>query len=454
VSDRPDWVENLQRDLRGALSSLNHDLNHYTAITLEERFSKIRSVIETLDPITETMPKKTPEICLRTWKNYILRGETEPDLYTIRQLCWEPDVATSKQFLKYLIDKHPEMTARSIRGLVYSVHAKWATTTQDSMSLGCIKGLIETYRGSNKWMGIWKGIAKDVAGKNGPELFAKTIIENHRKIQEAFKERNVFLGTEYHQKTLHACVDLALQGISNHSSVSAKSEQIEYLQSELFSHCDISPSTFKEGIARLILNTSLERHPELVDRVKDYVLRGGRLGDPRLSKHGVRWAGVTEGAKSRVIEWLSRADIVFFFDNVLPRGSDRQGRKDFWLRYVKNFKSSRCLLGSEDNARLVPIFRKSQSQIEGYGRIRGQENNSAFLLDFGTVVAVEFSRVGACYLYKASNIPRKLKDFWTSTPFTEPDLKGRHLCVARITHNQRWQDGLSNELAKLGIRSR
>ena len=454
MSGRPDWVENLHRDLRGALSSLNHDLNHYTAISLEERFSKIRSVIETLDPITETKPKKTPDICLQTWKNYVLGGESEPDLYTIRQLCWEPDVATNKRFLKYLIDKRPEMTARSIRGLVYSVHAKWATTTQDSMSLECIKGLIETYRGSNKWMGIWKGIAKDVAGKNGPELFAKTIVEKHRKIQEAFKERNVFLGTEYHQKTLHACVDLALQIISIHSSVSAKSEQIEYLQSELFSYCDISPSTFKDGIARLILNESLERHTELVDRVKDYVLRGGKLGDPRLSMHGIRWAGVPEGAKSKVIEWLSRADIVFFFDNVLPRGSDRHGRKDFWLRYVKNFTRTRCLLGNEDNTRLVPIFRRTQAQIAGYGRIRGQENNSAFLLDFGNVVAVEFSRVGACYLYEASSVPKKLKDFWTSIPFSELDLKSKHLCIARIRHIQRWQDGLSQELAKRGIRPR
>jgi hypothetical protein len=303
-------------------------------------------------------------------------------------------------------------------------------------------------------MVVWKGIAEEVAGGNGPELFAQTIVEKYRKIHEAFKERNVFIGTEYHQKTLHACVNLALQKIASYASVPAKSEQIDYLLSELFSQSDISPRTFRDGIAQLILNDSLERHPELVDRVKDYVLRGGKLGDPRLSQYGFNWAGVPEGAKNKVIEWLSRADIVFFFDHVLPRGSDRQGRKDFWLRYVKNFTKTRCLLGSEDNARLIPIFRKTQAQVEGYGRIRGQENNSAFLLDFGTVVAVEFSRIGACYLYESSNIPRKLKDFWTPISFSEPDLKSRHLCVARVTHTRGWQHSLSQELAKLGIRPR
>ena len=45
------------------------------------------------------------------------------------------------------------------------------------------------------------------------------------------------------------------------------------------------------------------------------------------------WLGI-QVARQRLLQWLSRADIHFFFEHVLPKGTDPHGRKTFWLKYV------------------------------------------------------------------------------------------------------------------------
>lgn len=452
MNGRTAWIETLEGELRDTLSLVTHDLRYYTEVPLAERFTRLRAFIESCDARAEAKPRKTPELCLKAWNDFLRGREGPPDVYVIRQLCWEPSVAGSTRFLKYLMATRPDMTPRSIRGLVYSIHMKWDSGRPDIEILTYIEQLVTSYKGDNKWMAIWKSVVDEIVGPGGPDCFASDIINARGKVHEAFKERSLFVGTEYYDKTLKTAVDIALDRSSFHSSVSAKAKEIQYLMTELLPLPDMVPKTFKKGISRLILSDVLVRDTELVDRVKDGVLRSGKLGDPRVSMNGLNWAGISEDAKSKVIEWLSRADIVFFFENVMTQGSERQGRKDFWLRYVKNFVRTRCLLGREDNGRLVPLFRTTQKEIEGYGRIGGQVNNSAFLLDFGTVLAVEFSRVGACYLYERTKYPKRVEDFWTDEPFSEPDLKNQRSCAARVIHKGRWKYELSGELARLGIR--
>jgi hypothetical protein len=454
-----DWVENLQSELKVELASFINDLNYYTTPPIEERFANIRSVIERLDPIKENKPIFCADRYKKEWERYVSGKEHALNHRTIRKLCWEPEVATDKRFFQCIMDSDLEITARSIRGLVYSAHMKWSTLTKDWTSARKLLGeQINKYNGKNKWLGKWKGIADQIINWNGAELFAYEIVNGHLKIAEAYKERNLFRGTEYFHKNLCFCIDILINKISSGYTDNTKKTEIEYLTSEILSLEDLPYESFKDGMAQLILIENLTLEPELVEIVKNYAIRNKKLGDPRLSRNGVRWAGIDEKAKSKIIEWLSRADIIFFFDNVLPPGADKHGRKEFWLRYVKNFVRTRCLLRDEDRARLIPMFRRLQVQVESYGSVMHQwgSSNSAFILDFGPVLAVEFSQIGACYIYDTKKLPRSLNDFWTPAPFSESALKSQPLSIARITHhitrNRNWQDNLSHELARLGIR--
>ena len=157
-----------------------------------------------------------------------------------------------------------------------------------------------------------------------------------------------------------------------------------------------------------------------------------------------------EKARQRFIEWLSRADIVFFFDYTLPAGVDRQERRPFWLKYVHRIVRSRPLLCAEDYRRLEPQIREPKGGIGNFGRIRG--TNSAFLLDFGNLCAVEFTHVGACYVYTRAQIDNLVRDFWTTREFTEGQLKERKACVEWVAHMPRWADDLQSVLAAHGIR--
>jgi hypothetical protein len=83
-------------------------------------------------------------------------------------------------------------------------------------------------------------------------------------------------------------------------------------------------------------------------------------------------------------------------------------------------------------------------------------DTSAFLLDFGEVLVVEFSKVGnACYIYQKRAAKELIPDFWTTEPFHASGGKGLKqsaLAAERIRHTAGWQDELSMILARHGVR--
>ena len=112
---------------------------------------------------------------------------------------------------------------------------------------------------------------------------------------------------------------------------------------------------------------------------------------------------------------------------------------------------SRPLLNWEDKGRLQMILRQNREQVGHFGASDGP--TSAFLLDFGSVVAIEFSKEGnACYVYEKRALDRVVSDFWAAQPFTIPRLKQRSLCVERVVHKTGWQQEMAGILARYGIR--
>jgi hypothetical protein len=228
-----------------------------------------------------------------------------------------------------------------------------------------------------------------------------------------------------------------------------------YLITTLLPWAEWPVQDFHTAVGTTILHPITARELRLQEALTKLVLQDTRLGDPRLPRNMKNWLSIQEASRW-LLQWLSRADIHFFFEHVLPKGTDPHGRKTFWLKYVSRVLMSRPLLNRDDEARLRVTMQSLQDQMGHFGHIRGRET-SAFLLDFGPVVVVEFSQVGnACFLYEKPNAEKVIPDFWTQASFTiQYGLKDPLLAADRVRHDRegRWQKTLADLLAaRYGIR--
>jgi hypothetical protein len=188
----------------------------------------------------------------------------------------------------------------------------------------------------------------------------------------------------------------------------------------------------------------------LQEKLKQSLIEDPRLLDPRVPANTPNWAGVSQQAQNLLIQWLSAYDIKLFFDHVLPTRSDPHGRKSFWLRYTKRVNRSRTLLSQTDEFRWRAGAETRRNL--NYGRVQVNSDTSAFLLDFGRILVVEFSKVGnAVYVYEHRDVPDLNTDFWSSARFSISNLKQRASCVAKIVHNKKWQGEMRTLLAQYGI---
>jgi hypothetical protein len=222
---------------------------------------------------------------------------------------------------------------------------------------------------------------------------------------------------------------------------------VQYLVENILPWSQWPLQDFKNEVGATILCLAAS---EISESLTSFVLRDRRLGDPRLPRNTRNWIGIPEAARLCFIQWLSKTDIVFFFEHVLPDKADRHGRKTFWLRYVPRLRMSRPLLYKPDEARLQIVMKQIEEQVGHFGRVRGQ--TSAFLLDFGSLLVVEFSRVGAAYVYEKSVANDVVPDFWVSRPFSENQLKQSQLRLERVVHRPGWQGEMAGILARYGLR--
>ncbi len=125
--------------------------------------------------------------------------------------------------------------------------------------------------------------------------------------------------------------------------ISERPALIEYLLREILPWWEAwQIADFKHSLGSWILSSHADQIEEVREGLKQLALN--KFGDPRLPVNARRWFGVQSEARAKLLEWLSRADIAFFFEHVLPKGRDPHGRKDFWLKYLKQVKQSRPLL--------------------------------------------------------------------------------------------------------------
>jgi hypothetical protein len=290
----------------------------------------------------------------------------------------------------------------------------------------------------------WREHAAMLLGPQGHCLFADSLLAAQAPIKTYCDEWAIEESSQYVLEALRQAVRTCQKRLGHEAALQT------YLFTTLLPWAGWPVQDFRAVVGVTILHPGTTKDPDLQEALIKVVLSDPRLGDPRLPRNVKNWLGIQE-ARQRFLQWLSRADINFFFEHVLPRSKDPHDRKAFWLRYVPRVLMSRPLLNRDDEGRIRVTLQSLQEQIGHFGRIHG--TTSAFLLDFGPLVVVEFSQAGnACYLYEKSSSDKVIADFWSPEVFTVEGLKKRALAT-RVRHIPGWQLTLAHLLAQYGIRS-
>lgn len=410
------------------------------AIPSDRTISRLRATVARLSQPKKARPVRCPPNYVELWNTIGDSRPSELPSRAIRYLSWETNVAIRPAFQSVALT--PErISARSLQGLVRSVHRLWDSTV-NTASVGNLVVAVTTYPKKSPLIDKWKHDLGYVLNKDGPTRFATEVLSRATTWDKLSEEWGLEPDTEFGNQVLTQCVALSLSGRDNDAFQKAAIRFV--LPSKHW-----RPNSFKTSVQQIILACS-RFSPQQSDSVKDFILNDARLLDPRLPANGPNWVGISDSAKNTVIQWLSAEDIQLFFDHVLTTRNDPHGRKPFWLRYIGKVKRSRPLLATLDESRW-----QANTATKGkrnFGRMDYFCNTSAFLLDFGRVIVVEFSQVGnAVYVYEHRDVPDLNDGFWSQARFSVSTLKQKDRCIERMTHTPLWQSKMRTLLAQFGI---
>jgi len=436
--------------LRLALHALRAELE-LPAVPVESHFRKLSAVIKGLEQTKPAKPVSNTTEYVHQWNELVAGRRENLEPRAIRSLCWNPSIATYRAFQYFLARTQHVPKAQSLQGMICSCHARWSRELAVSESVGRIRDHLNRYSGRNRLLNKWRDSANMILGPKAHDLMAGELI----KSTEGLAGFCDFWSFSIESSQLfHVAAEIA--SVLCLEQIDRVPRYREFLFKELIPWGGWAPNMLKNVLSRLILFPKRD-DADLIETITQLVRKEPRFGDPRHPQNHNNWIGMDEASK-RMQEWLSAADITFFFETVLPRGKDPHGRKEFWLRYVGcRGLRSRPLLSNSDKFRLRDVLWKKGANASDFGRLL-DEDTSAFILDFGPIVAIEFSAVGnACYLYETKAAAEIVPDLWTTLPFSKTDLKRKPKIATSqpITHDRqnRWKNEMERILARYGVRA-
>jgi EH_Signature domain len=406
----------------------------------DRTIGKLRAIVTRLSQPRTARPAKCPLNYIELWNSVGTSRPFELSNRAVRYLSWETDVAVRPAFQSVALE--PErISSRSLQGLVRSLHRRWDSTV-NTPSIGNLRVALTTYSTNNALIDKWKQNLAYVLNAEGPTRFAQDVLTRGTTWDNVAAEWGLEPDTEFGNEVLTRSIPLCLRN--------RRSEDFQNTIRFVLPSRHWRPGSFKHCVQELILSSS-RLSPQQADSLRDFILGDQRLLDPRLPRNGPNWAGITESARDIVIQWLSAEDIQLFFDHVLTNRNDPHGRKPFWLKFKGRIKRSRPLLSALDESRW--LANTATQKKPNFGRMDYSCNTSAFLLDFGRLIVVEFSQVGnAVYVYEHREVPDLNESFWSQARFSLSTLKQQDRCIERMTHSALWQSKMRTLLAQFGIR--
>jgi len=404
--------------------------------------TKITQVVKNLENISSATKPFVSNDSILVWKEYLVHKKIEVlTRKDLKQLSWHNDVSLTNDFFICLQKRNIKISKSIGKGLLFSLLTKWKTA-----SIEDIKSMIENGLKSDN-PGYYQQIEKYVFRNDGAKVFSEELLENEKGVLEHITDKlGITSSTNQFCESVYDCL------VKNHYKVllSNNSKKRKWFFDNVLS------ALTKEQILKcieLVVTENDVPNEDAKEDLKQFILFYPHLGDPRLPGYEGNWPK-NHKVTNLFIEWLSQSDIKFFFELFIDSKEDIQDRKTFWLRYAHLVKGTRVILSLSDQqkyARQITEMQNRNNYGRLFGSLKGKINDStAFMMDFGEVIIVEFSQKNnSCFLYtKNSSFPyADRQKFWNESEFQTSVLKSSE---KRLAHNPKnnWHDKFENAFVR------
>ena len=320
-----------------------------------------------------------------------------------RALCSAEETALRPEFVVALAE-HPEKLkrSRSLYGMVNSYFAEWRAMENPRAIENLLVSVFANHYANNPVVQKWLA-SKDLFSEKAAVFLSSEICSGQKAVDEVLREHYVGpltkLGMSVRALAAKSACD-RLRRMEGGQNNEWSLRYLHWMTEKVLSDLTL-PDAFSEAVGSLILSDSAKRSEGFQRAIRSYVQNHKRLGDPRVRESARNWRSIAPEAAQRYLSWLARDSIVFFFNTILPRNSENQRRKDFWLRYHDRIRDFQVAVSEAD------VWKVKSSQqgadLLCYSLV-DHPTTSAFLMKFdgygGHFLIIEFSEKGhAAYIY-------------------------------------------------------
>ncbi len=372
----------------------------------------------------------------------------------VRTLCSADEFAVRRSFVQAL-QSHPERlkSGRCLYALANSYFTRWREMENPGELESVLKGAIALYPRKSPAIERWRS-AQSLFSDRAAEALADFVAARQSNIDAVLKLQYVGTATRLASATRAKTAEMASARFCRLEQGWAESACLTYLdwilEHVLTSSVLLPP--FHAAVSTLIMSGSAAKWPSIQSRLQAFVQRDPRLGDPRLKQYTPNWRGMHPDAGQRVLSWLARENILFFFNTILPPNDENRRRAEFWLRYHRKILDFQVAISEQDFWK----FRanKAPADLPLHSRVV-QTATSAFLMQFQgygkEYVIAEFSETGnAAYIYDRATFESRNVNLRTPQFHLTRHLKHERW-PNRILHQRGWELPARQKLAELGI---
>jgi EH_Signature domain len=428
---------------------------------------QLNKVVEVLEAKSEKVSSPKPpldaeEVWAR-WRavNYDL---TKLDAREVRTLCVSPKTAMKARLIGALTT-YPDALTRWINfnGFVQAYFAQWRTMDEPQT----VERLIRNMLGNGRILRSSKNLDR---WRRSPFLFSpeasrrigEVIIRDRKPVKQCCAEyciesTSALVIAAHEQATNVAVAELIQRDVRVGQETALK--ELQWISENLLTTA-LSSDAYRQGMSKLIVSRLAEGMPLFQSAVVSLVHADERLGDPRLAYCAPNWRTVHPEAIEKLLAWLAKDTLQFFFETLVPRNDSNRRRAEFWLEYAKKqgkIKDFQVAVSEDDRPKILASRAKT---VPTYSTISGGKA-SAFLMVFEgygvNYVVIEFSETGhAAYIYALKVFEASGATIRSRSFDMRKDLKRMDDAEDRILHmvdtRERWENKARRRLAELGIR--
>lgn len=426
------------------------DLGETSPKTFDLVPTKIFEVIKNFKKTEAIAPPARTSEALSRWQDALRSGRYEViNRSDIRQLYWEPEVATTDAFFRFLIDRNTSVRTKALKGIVFTIASKWDSYGQSDKDLSRVLEWCKKLSNNNYISEVQPYIFTTIGISSLAAELQTRKITLQEMVDEAFGVS--VAPTPYGFALLGEVANKYYQ-----IAVSANRSDRNWFYDQILRW--LPKGALMQVLGFIVKDGKIQSSEDIKDDFKQFILNHPNLGDPRLPGYEGNW-DLKDPVTISVIEWLSQSDIAFFFEWCYQNSNDHQGRKKFWQSYAHLVRGTRVVMTDEDRRRYFREVKNSkdkkinQNIIAYYDRQDGPA--TAFIMDFGMLKVVEFSEPNhACYFYDGrSRVAFNDRSvFWSLDKFSKYELKDREKASEIMKHTKNWEVNFANYLDRFGLR--